>query len=970
MTRTAEQRREALGLLAMGAGVREVGRRLDLPPTTVSGWRRALLAEDRQARRLEPGKRLLAHRHPHDTPRPVIGFDLHRTLTPATGFPMEAPYPGVKRAMDRWAGRGACLHITTAALDHQDRELVAVREAMVWAWVREYGLPVGAVLPKPHADRYVDDRMVVVPEDPASVDWDLVAGDVDAMLDVRFAVGEDGLYFRTDHASVGDEVEDWPELADVPADQPRGFSTPTLYVDLHRTALQASGSTKRAEPMPGARDAIGGFYDEGYQVVLGCAGWNPATHDDGDWQHRLAGLIQEVREDGIPYDRIVTVDHNDVRVDDKGFHFTNWPADRPKIAALLAKDRGGREFGTDFSEGDTSGDTDEDADTGCGCCDDCGASCQGDCCDACGQGQDQGPHTGVMVAFFLPESVAQELALDPEEEPTATPADELHLTLVYEGKLDTVPGGTFPAIASERLKRVVAGFAAGAPPIQAQISGLGRFAVGDQVVYASVDAPMLAPFRQRLVDHLKMAGFPISMEHGFTPHVTLGCPDGPAKLDPPEPRRFTFGSLTVCIGEDRADFPLEGVNLTAFAEVRREVDRPDQDDAQRDHAIQAGLEEAQHADVDKARDVAQRVAPGEPMPPVPPGTDEPQGSTTQPIPEDLPVVIDHLGLLAWKRYVNLLRNEVPHHRAVEAVKHIDPDFIATHYHMAKILEAIGRTREPVKFGELPDAYETVAGALHQVAGAMQEWLGRVVALDEDQTYRVMEALLRDRGPLKFGWSPGTVQPPSHVTAVYDQYEMQQEEIAGIAAYLYQLAKEAYLEAINAQLLALGEPIEDAITDAVVLTELEQATLALAQQIVDTFNKDLAAEVYANWIEHRSTLGRQSSLYHLAQEIERWATSRAQWKADQVALDVVGRFYFAAILAFLERNPDLAADIEGWVQPDECVCQACQLLVDGNPYRGDEIATLGLPLHPNCVHDVQIVYSGVVAAVLWRAQAAA
>jgi 2'-5' RNA ligase len=572
------------------------------------------------------------------------------------------------------------------------------------------------------------------------------------------------------------------------------------------------------------------------------------------------------------------------------------------VAEVLARAEHGEQQPNLLSEAESAG---------CGCCDGCHDACSGECCDGCQQAQP----TGVMVAFFLPADVAQQLAMDREADPTAMPPEELHVTLAFLGQAAELadPG---------RLCRVVAGFAAVAPPVMCAISGAGRFAVGDRVVYASVDAPQLPAWRQRLVEHLALGGYPPSTRHGFTPHVTLCNPDGPVTLDV-RPIEFAATTLTVAIAGARYDFPLEGESAT-FAEPKPDTPpaRPDPDSAAAGQDLLDGLEQALKAAKRVAQNHKPVEGPGEPGDAEEHTRAETADDELDEIQEHPPTqIMDRLALEAWHRYITALANDSPHSRAIYVARKIDPDFFVTDEQGRKLIHALGKGDEPVIFG----------------------------------------------------WAPGNVKPPPHVTSVFDQFEGSAQQERELASYLFDLAKESYLEGVNAQLLVLGLSLEAAVTDPTVLSELGQATASIAQGIINSYNRALAAEVYSAWIEQRSTLGRQSSLRTLWEDVNRWAEARAHERAGMISATEYGRWFNRGVLDFLSHNEELlGSDATVYVTPDECLCSLCATVVAGSPYTLAEAQQLGLPLHPNCVHFAELSMSPVAdlaVDVLWTAQLA-
>lgn len=166
-------------------------------------------------------------------------------------------------------------------------------------------------------------------------------------------------------------------------------------------------------------------------------------------------------------------------------------------------------------------------------------------------------YTGSMVAFFMPPDVASDLEgrrYPPGSE--VTPAGDMHVTLAYLPEVADIEKG--------ELIQIVSDMAKGSSPIQAKLGGIGRFLNpnGDDqdAYYASVDAPALADFRQRLAYGLKASDFQIGTDHGFTPHCTLAyIPSGVQTPDVLyKPIECTFDALWVAWGDERVSFPLLG----------------------------------------------------------------------------------------------------------------------------------------------------------------------------------------------------------------------------------------------------------------------------------------------------------------------------------------------------------------------------------------------------------------------------
>ena len=159
-------------------------------------------------------------------------------------------------------------------------------------------------------------------------------------------------------------------------------------------------------------------------------------------------------------------------------------------------------------------------------------------------------HDGIMVSLKMPKSIRSAIAIEGGED-----ADNLHVTLAY------VKGDHAGVV-----ERVVREFASGLPPITGTIAGTGRFNGSEtsdwkDVIYASVDAPALSEFRQRLVNALSEAGAPPSMAHGYVPHITLAYAERGSMAELPliETTDVVFDHVRVQRGEHvLAGVPLDG----------------------------------------------------------------------------------------------------------------------------------------------------------------------------------------------------------------------------------------------------------------------------------------------------------------------------------------------------------------------------------------------------------------------------
>jgi len=138
-------------------------------------------------------------------------------------------------------------------------------------------------------------------------------------------------------------------------------------------------------------------------------------------------------------------------------------------------------------------------------------------------------YDSVMIAFYLPKSIAKKMAVKDKHLPDGleidlSPPEEMHMTLLILPDADSL---------KPKLKLVQAcleQLASEYPVMHGKLGGLGVFAPdGNQPnpemahpIYYSFDGPELPKFHSELTSRLKNLGIPISDDHGFTPHVTIG----------------------------------------------------------------------------------------------------------------------------------------------------------------------------------------------------------------------------------------------------------------------------------------------------------------------------------------------------------------------------------------------------------------------------------------------------------------
>lgn len=138
------------------------------------------------------------------------------------------------------------------------------------------------------------------------------------------------------------------------------------------------------------------------------------------------------------------------------------------------------------------------------------------------------------------------------------PADEMHLTLAYLGKIDDLV--RTEASDEENVAGILSTFVKDAAPICGSVNGVFRFVDGanKDCICVGFDSPDLPAFHLALKAWLDRNGIPYKTDHGFTPHITLAYIDKnlPTPTVPLQPVDVTFDTVTLMWGEQPYDIPL------------------------------------------------------------------------------------------------------------------------------------------------------------------------------------------------------------------------------------------------------------------------------------------------------------------------------------------------------------------------------------------------------------------------------
>lgn len=180
---------------------------------------------------------------------------------------------------------------------------------------------------------------------------------------------------------------------------------------------------------------------------------------------------------------------------------------------------------------------------------------------ASSSGDDQ-PQTGMMLALLLDEQTAQQLAL-----PGGEPAKELHITLAYLGDIEDQPEDDLlrPHTSPMKIRDTLARVAANSTPLSGTTGGVARFVNGDDVdpLVSLVNIPGLQGWRNDLIEQVEAAGYFVSHDFDFTPHITLAylSKNAPLPIESVPPVPLLFDTVWLCVGGTQLPFKLGDSSL-------------------------------------------------------------------------------------------------------------------------------------------------------------------------------------------------------------------------------------------------------------------------------------------------------------------------------------------------------------------------------------------------------------------------
>lgn len=159
----------------------------------------------------------------------------------------------------------------------------------------------------------------------------------------------------------------------------------------------------------------------------------------------------------------------------------------------------------------------------------------------------QADKEGAMVAVFVPKEVGEKLYQKGGE-----PVEDMHVTLAYfvDKQADRDDW--------DEVERIVEQVAAQHYKLTGKVNGFGVFQNDVDILWAAPSVPGLAELRHKVLEAVEDAGFKVSDDYGWTPHITLKY-DHKGKLPKLHgPIELEFGGLTFAKGDDHKDFEFTG----------------------------------------------------------------------------------------------------------------------------------------------------------------------------------------------------------------------------------------------------------------------------------------------------------------------------------------------------------------------------------------------------------------------------
>jgi len=194
--------------------------------------------------------------------------------------------------------------------------------------------------------------------------------------------------------------------------------------------------------------------------------------------------------------------------------------------------------------------------------------------------------------------------------------------------------------------------------------------------------------------------------------------------------------------------------------------------------------------------------------------------------------------------------------------------------------------------------------------------------------------------------------------VYDAFSVGPNYTDLLTEELFEQATSDFGAAILQEARAAGYDLTGSLklTDPMVLGDLRGRAQFAASSISDTYNAEMRRQI-ARIGEEVRTANRSTYLAKLAQ----WDAARWQKHLPSISATELGTARNYAQVDFIYRNQLTG---RARVDPQDAVCPDCEDLVAEDWVSLEEGYTWSLPLHPNCIHSLEVEYEGEMPESPW------
>ncbi|WP_407310535.1 phage portal protein [Desulfosporosinus sp. SB140] len=182
-----------------------------------------------------------------------------------------------------------------------------------------------------------------------------------------------------------------------------------------------------------------------------------------------------------------------------------------------------------------------------------------------------------------------------------------------------------------------------------------------------------------------------------------------------------------------------------------------------------------------------------------------------------------------------------------------------------------------------------------------------------------------------------------INNLYSSYLPTKDNQIELTNGLTQLYNDTWLSSYNRRRLETGGGVLNEVPSEIKV-KYEQLAQEMSNEIMKTYKKELLNRLDEE-IKKRAGMPTDQLVKEVESEIKGWLAERANYKAEQIALQESGKAWNDGLFA---HDKEFAPETEYEVLPDSSEHDACLDIINGAPYTLDTIPA-ELPLHQNCPH---------------------